>query len=110
MARRHQAMSQSVAIDYASAAFEDIERLEVFLQLQGNPLSSHLVRFIGEAISILAIQPGMGRPVAGGYRELIIHCGRSGYLARYSYNRDKKIVTVLRIRHQSESGYTIDEI
>lgn len=43
-------------------------------------------------------------------RELIIDRGRSGYLARYQYRRESGVVTVLRIRHQHESGYTLDEI
>ena len=103
-------MSQSTTIDYAEAAFDDMDRLSEFLAQQDSPLSAQLAAFIVKAVTVLVIQPGIGRPVGEGHRELIIHRGRSGYLVRYRYNRDQNIVTVLRIRHQSESGYTADEI
>ena len=55
-------------------------------------------------------QPGIGRPVGGTLRELIVSRGRSGYLARYSFDVGRQRIWVLRIRHQRESGYTDDEV
>ena len=103
-------MSDLATIDYANNAFEDIERLNEFLAQQESPMKSQLAAFIPKAVTILAIQPGIGRPVSESQRELIIHRGRSGYLARYRYDREQQTVTVLRIRHHNESGYTVDEI
>ena len=103
-------MSELATIDYAFSAFEDIERLDEFLAGQDNPLRGKLAAFIAKAVTILAIQPGIGRPTTDNQRELIVHRGRSGYLVRYRYNREEFCVTILRIRHQSESGYTLDEI
>lgn len=92
------------------AAFADLERLEEFLALSQDPLAYGLLAFILDALQVLTHQPGIGRPVAGGLRELIISRGRGGYLARYSLDTQKDIVRGLRIRHQLESGYTPEEI
>ena len=88
----------------------DIERLDDFLWAQTDPLAGDLYAFLIKALRLLEHQPGVGRPVTADLRELIIGHGRSGYLARYKYRRALNIVTVLRIRHQGESGYTLDEI
>ena len=103
-------MSVLATIDYSRRAYEDINRLDEFLAMQENPLRGQLAAFIAKAVTILAIQPGIGRPTSSSHRELIVHRGRSGYLVRYRYDREQSTVTVLRIRHQSESGYTLDEI
>ena len=103
-------MSGLATIDYAFSAFEDIERLDDFLAQQDSRLRGQLAAFIAKAVTILAMQPGTGRPTSENHRELIVHRGRSGYLVRYRYDRERLTVTILRIRHQSESGYTLDEI
>ena len=102
--------SRSTTIDIAEAAFQDLERLEDFLADERDPMAGMLLPFIMDALAILTLQPGIGRPVEGRLRELIIHRGRSGYLARYDYQRGIPHVTVLRIRHQREAGYTQEEI
>ena len=103
-------MSDLAAIDYSRRAFEDINRLDEYLALQESPLKGKLAAFLAKAVTILSLQPGIGRPTSKSHRELIVHRGRSGYLVRYCYDREQQTVTVLRIRHQSESGYTLDEI
>lgn len=103
-------MDKPATIDVAAAAFQDLERLEEFLVDAADPMAGFLLPFILDALAILAPQPGIGRPVEGQQRELIIHRGRGGYLARYDYLRRVGHVTVLRIRHQREAGYTLEEI
>ncbi len=103
-------MSRPATIDLAPAAFRDLVRLEDFLLEQDDPLTGGLLDFILEACAVLQSQPGIGRPVDGGLRELIISRGRGGYLARYKYQRGLGVITILRIRHQRESGYTVDEV
>jgi plasmid stabilization system protein ParE len=63
-----------------------------------------------DALQVLSHQPGIGRPVEGGLRELIISRRRSGYLARYEFDDVRDLVLVARIRHQRESGYTEMEL
>jgi plasmid stabilization system protein ParE len=103
-------VSDIATIDYAARAGVDIARLDAFLAEQDSPLAGHLALFLAKAITILAVQPGIGRPVKDACRELVVHRGRSGYLVRYRYNREQFTVTILRIRHQNESGYAAEEI
>ena len=92
------------------AAFDDLLRLEEFLAESEDPLAGELLDFILDALHVLTHQPGIGRPVEGGLRELIISRRRSGYLARYEFDQVRDLVLVARIRHQRESGYSEGEI
>lgn len=92
------------------AAFNDLLRLDEFLAESEGSLAGELLDFILDALHVLTHQPGIGRPVEGGLRELIISRKRSAYLARYEFDLTRDLVLVARIRHQSESGYSESEI
>lgn len=94
----------------SDAALADLERLNEFSREAGDPLAAGLLEFALDALHVLSHQPGIGRPVAGGMRELIISRRRSGYLARYVFDEAIDRVRVLRIRHQREAGYMPEEI
>ena len=94
----------------SQAAFDDLLRLEEFLAESEDPLAGELLDFILDALHVLTHQPGIGRPVEGGLRELIISRRRSGYLARYEFDQVRGLVLVARIRHQRESGYAEGEM
>lgn len=94
----------------SQAAFDDLLRLEEFLAKSGDPPAGDLLEFILDALEVLTHQPGIGRPVEGGLRELIISRWRSGYLARYEIDDARDLVLVARIRHQRESGYSEEEL
>jgi plasmid stabilization system protein ParE len=100
----------TIHISIAHKALDDLHRLEDFLLEQSDPLAGDLLPFVMQGLAVLMLQPGVGRPVGAGHRELIISRGRGGYLARYQYQRERQVVTVLRIRHQKESGYTEEEV
>jgi plasmid stabilization system protein ParE len=87
-------------------ALDDLLRLEEFLVEFGDPMAGELLNFILDALQVLTHQPGIGRPVEGGLRELIIMRRRNGYLARYQFDDARDLVLVARIRHQRESGYS----
>jgi plasmid stabilization system protein ParE len=91
------------------AAFQDLVRLEMFLHESEDPLAGELLDFILDALDVLTHQPGIGRPVEDGLRELIISRQRS-YLARYAWDEALDRVLVARIRHQREVGYTEEEV
>lgn len=91
-------------------AHADLVRLEEFLWQSQDPLASALLEFLLDGLGVLTHQPGVGRPLAHGHRELIISRGRGGYLARYVFDATRQRVTVLGIRHQREAGYTDNEI
>ena len=94
----------------SQAAFDDLRRLEEFLAESEDPMAGELLDFILDALHVLTHQPGIGRPVEGGLRELIISRKRSGYLARYEFDQVRDLVLVARIRHQRESGYSEGEM
>jgi len=94
----------------SQAAFDDLLRLEEFLAQSEDPMAGELLDFILDALHVLTHQPGIGRPVEGGLRELIISRRRSGFLARYEFDQMRDLVLVARIRHQRESGYSEGEI
>ena len=91
-------------------AFNDLRRLEEFLFESNDPLAGELLDYILDALQVLTHQPGIGRPVGAGLRELIISRRRSSYLARYEFDEAKDLVLVARIRHQRESGYSQEEL
>ena len=94
----------------SQAALDDLLRLEEFLCQSEDPMAGELLDFILDALKVLTHQPGIGRPVEGGLRELIISRRRSGYLARYAFDDTRDLVLIARIRHQRESGYSEDEL
>ena len=94
----------------SQGAFDDLLRLEDFLVESDDPMVGDLLDFILDALQVLTHQPGIGRPVEGGLRELIISRKRSGYLARYEFDHARDLVLVARIRHHRESGYPEEEL
>lgn len=95
---------------FSPQAQADLERLEQFLWDRQDPLAAELLAFLLDGLKVLTHQPGIGRPLAAGLRELIISRGRGGYLARYFLDPSRQRVIVLCIRHQREAGYTENEI
>jgi len=91
-------------------AFQDLVRLDMFFHGSEDPLAGELFDFILDALEVLTHQPGIGRPVEDGLRELIISRRRSSYLARYAWDDAQDRVMVARIRHQREVGYTDEEV
>ena len=94
----------------SAIALSDLDRLEEFLCGAQDPFAYGLLDFIMDALEVLTHQPGVGRPVGDGMRELIITRRQSGYLAKYEFDVPADIVRVVRIRHQRESGYTEEEV
>ncbi len=99
-----------IRVQVAESAWADLDVLLDFLQQQGDPGAADLVRFILDGLDVLTHQPGVGRPVGQGMRELILHRGHSGYLVKYRYMPHLASVRVLRLRHQRQAGYTSNEI
>jgi plasmid stabilization system protein ParE len=90
---------------FTPQAHADLVRLEEFLWQ-----SQDLLAFLLDGLFVLTHQPGVGRPLSHGHRELIISRGHGGYLARYVFDTHRQRVIVLGIRHQREAGYNDNEI
>ena len=93
------------AVILTNEALADSERLQDFLTVNNDPLELGLMSFLTNAFKVLTHQPGIGRPMKEGLRELILERGASGYIAKYSIDRAALTVRVLRFRHQKEIGY-----
>ena len=96
-------------IVYAARALADLERLTEFL-LETEPAAAvETIGLITTAIETLEDHPLIGRAYSPDVRELIISRGRTGYVALYRFLPARDLVAVLSIRHQRESGYSVDE-
>jgi plasmid stabilization system protein ParE len=89
-------------LQFATRAFEDLDRLTDFLLERDPELAAETVPLILGGLRALKDHPLIGRPVEADLRELLISRGRTGYIALYRYNPAVDAVLVLRIRHQRE--------
>jgi len=92
-------------LSYSERAFVDLERLTDFL-VETDPLAAaETVELIAEAVALLIRHPLIGRPVEYELRELVISRGQTGYVALYSFEKNRDAVLTLAIHHQREAGY-----
>ena len=91
---------------WSPPALLDVQRLYRFLASKNIDAAKRAVKELRGGVKVLALQPGIGRPVEDmepPYREWIINFGDSGYIVLYRYERD--VATILAVRHQKEVGY-----
>lgn len=91
---------------WSPAALRDVQRLHRFLAEKNADAASRAVKAIRDAMKVIALQPGIGRPAEEmdpEYREWLIDFGDSGYVALYRIDGDTAII--LALRHQREAGY-----
>jgi len=94
-----------VRIELAPEALDDVDRFIDHPEQHQVADVANRVGEILEAIQILSGSPLIGRPVAGGKRELIIGKGSRGYVALYRYLAEIETVFILALRAQRESGF-----
>lgn len=90
---------------YSARALSDIDHLFDFLAQYDPAVAAAAAELIVDAIAVLARHPGIGRPVRGNLRELVISHGRTGYVALYRFVPQRNRVEVLAVRHQREAGF-----
>jgi plasmid stabilization system protein ParE len=91
---------------WSPSALRDVQRLFRFLATKNLDAAKRAVNSIRDGVKVLAVQPGIGRPVGDmepEYREWPIDFGESGYVALYRY--DGATAMILAVRHQREVGY-----
>lgn len=91
---------------WSPAALRDVQRLYRFLAEKNPGAARRAVKGIRDAMKIIAVQPGIGRPAEemdAEYREWLIDFGDSGYVALYRLEDD--LAVILAVRHQREAGY-----
>lgn len=92
-------------IEYAPRVREDFDRIFDHVSEHDPTAAAHRIETIIGAIEILASHPDIGRPAAGGSRELVIGRGGAGYVARYRYIDILDFILVEAVRSQAEAGY-----
>jgi plasmid stabilization system protein ParE len=96
-----------ITLSFSAAAFADIERFVDFLLGREDPKGAAATQeIIFNAVEVLRRHPYIGRKVEGGFRELIISRGRTGYLALYEFLPARSEILIHRLRHQLEGGYS----
>jgi len=93
-------------IELAPEVADDIDRIFDHLtehEVDGVPLR---INEIIQAISVLELNPLIGRPANGDKRELIIGRRARGYVALYRYIIEIDTVLVLALKGQKEAGYS----
>lgn len=93
-------------VELAPEVADDLER--IFVHLADHQVDDIPARINGiiQAISVLEVNPLIGRPVEGNKRELVIGRRARGYVALYCYLAEIDTVIVLALRGQKEAGYT----
>ena len=91
-------------------ARQDLLRLAEFLAEQDPDAANATADLIVDALGLLQRHPRVGRRVTSTMRELVIQRGRTGYVALYRVDASDRLVEVLAIRHQRESGYHPEDL
>ena len=92
-------------IEVAPGVFDDFDRFFDHIAQFDVESAPERIAQILEAVQVLANSPLIGRPVAGGKRELVIGHAARGYVALYRYVAEIDTVFVLAMRSQRESGF-----
>ena len=96
----------TVRLLWSPSALADVQRLYRFLAPKNLDAAKRAASAIRRGVKVLALQPGIGRPVDemdGSYREWMIDFGDSGYVVLY--RRVSVTVLIMAVRHQKEVGY-----
>ena len=92
-------------IELAVGVADDFERILDHLSQHDVEDPSARIRELIEALDVLGTSPLIGRPAAGGLRELVIGHRSHGYVALYRYVSELDTIFVLTVRSQREAGY-----
>jgi plasmid stabilization system protein ParE len=97
-----------IRIELAPEVREDFDRIiDHLTRHQGSDILARIQEII-EAIDVLQDSPLIGRPIAGGKRELVIGRRAHGYVALYRHIPEFDTVFVLAVKSQREAGYASD--
>ena len=93
-------------IELAPEVGDDLDRIfDHLAEHDVDDIPSRIDEII-QAISVLELNPLIGRPVNGDKRELTIGRRSRGYVALYRYMTEIDTVFVLSLRGQREAGYS----
>ena len=92
----------------SAEAIEDLARLSEFLAASDPAAAAGTGPLIVNALRILETHPHIGSAADDNTRDLVISRGRTGYVARYTFDPVADRGVVHTIRHQGEIGLDED--
>ncbi|MCO5098449.1 MAG: type II toxin-antitoxin system RelE/ParE family toxin [Rhodocyclaceae bacterium] len=92
-------------IELAPEVRDDFDRILDHLARYEIEDAPSRIREIIQAITVLELNPLIGRPVQADKRELVIGRRSRGYVALYRYVAEIDTAFVLAVRSQREAGY-----
>jgi plasmid stabilization system protein ParE len=92
-------------IEIAPEVGDDFDRIFDHLTQSDVERTHDRIGEIIQALNVLEANPLIGRPAAGGLRELILGRGSRGCVALYRDVAELDAVFVLAVRGQGEAGY-----
>lgn len=92
-------------VEWLDSAICDLQRLREFIQPLSREAAQRAVRVIQSAISPVAANPRMGKPVEdlADFHDIFIPFGASGYVLRYRIQSDT--IFVIAVKHCKEAGF-----
>lgn len=88
-------------IEWSRAARDDLERLMAFLHDKNPTAARDVALVLIEATDLLLLYPDIGRKnYSNDDRDLIVSCGKSGYIMRYRVQL--RTIIIVRIWHGVE--------
>jgi plasmid stabilization system protein ParE len=95
-----------ISLWFSERALRDVDRFSDLLMESDPQRAEATLEVIVNAVEVLRRHPFIGRPIENGLRELVISRGDSGYVALYEFNTARNEITVHKLRHQLEAGYS----
>ena len=96
-------------IEWLESAILDLQRLREFILPHNLDAAQRAFRIINTAVSPLASNPRIGKPVDDlpGYHDIFIPFGASGYVLRYLLNGDT--ICIIAVKHCKEAGFSVKD-
>lgn len=95
-----------IRVEFAQAVSEDFERIaRHLLEHEAGLVAQERIQEIELGLRVLQHHPEIGRRLDFQHRELVLGQGSRGYVAKYRYLPERKLVLITALRAQKESGY-----
>jgi len=91
-----------VKVRFLPRSYDDIDRLHAFLSPKTTKTADRVVDLLYESALSLRTAPERGRPLARGFRELIVPFGKAAYVLRYRIDKPQSMIFIARIWHSRE--------
>lgn len=92
-------------VEFAQAVSEDFARIAQHLLEHEAGTAQERIQEIELGLRVLQHHPEIGRRLDSEHRDLVLGQGSRGYVAKYRWLPERKLVLITALRSQKESGY-----